>query len=602
MHLNIKYYSTFAIYDWGITMYSNQKTEEISIHILQERIDEIPSLISNFNSMDKAPAWDGDIYCYNSNNTEKKENLKVRIPVQIKGHYDKNQRYIFKNRVKCQVSIDDLRLYGTEKCTIYFSIYFADTKDGRKKEIFYKLITPAKVKEIFLQCKRNQKMVTLCFNKFPHGDDILKIIDQFIVESMNQGSIDNSTVINAIEENEFKDIDHVVVIKSTNISLSEYLKGLESGDFTLYGKREENLDPVPIIGTEFKNLKIDGFFDGVILNGKKYFSQVAVTITSEKAYLKFDDFLQFSDNEAEFNFINPQKMFLSDYIYGLRFISELKKSGSFKIDDSDYKINISDQFSLEKYNIYFELYDLLNEIRFPSNIPVTQLMETSEDLKKLLCFKRWVVLHVEDIKNDKSLTHWYWSYDGRYLPFIIKIDDSSNVHFINTVYDPGLKKVAEYNGNSYEIPAFLYNDINILSNLYQYKFDALKLQIKNASYNEYTNGLIIRYINKLILVYDNNPLKSFLDLAELMLEKIKDYIPEDYYLIIKFQIQIRITKLSESDLRKLEKIETEYSITEFGKNLLLNRREKALEIYSHLDQNDKEIDYFIMALKNIFDQ
>lgn len=229
-------------------------------------------------------------------------------------------------------------------------------------------------------------------------------------------------------------------------------------------------------------------------------------------------------------------------------------------------------------------------------------MEMSEDLKKLLCFKRWIVLHVKDIKNDKSLTHWYWSYDGRYLPFIIKIDDSSNIHFINTVYDPGLKKVAEYNANSYEIPAFLYNDINILSNLYQYDFDALKLQIENASYNEYTNGLIIRYINKLILVYDNNSLKLFLDLAELMLEKIKDYIPDDYYLIIKFQIQIRITKLSESDLRKLENIETEYSITEYGKNILLNKREEALEIYSHLDQNDKEIDYFITALKNIFDK
>lgn len=325
MHLNINTIEHLQFNIGGITMYSNQKIEEISIHILQERLDEIPSLVSNFNNMDKVPAWDGFIYCYNSDNTEKKENLKVRIPVQIKGHYDENQRYIFKNRVKCQVSIDDFRLYGTEKGTIYFSIYFADTKDGRKKEIFYKLITPAKVKEILLQCKRNQKMVTLYFNKLPHGDDILKIIDQFIVESMNQGSIVNSTVINAIEENEFKDIDHVVVIKSTNISLSEYLKGLESGDYTLYGKREENLDPVPIIDTEFKNLKIDGFFDGAILNGKKYFSQVAVTITSEKAYLKFDNFLQFSDNEAEFSFINLQKMFLSDYIYGLRFISELKK-------------------------------------------------------------------------------------------------------------------------------------------------------------------------------------------------------------------------------------------------------------------------------------
>ena len=74
---------------------SNGKTERRAINALECIIDEHATMDYQFNSMDKEMSWDGFIWLYKTDAVEQsKQNFEGRIPVQIKGHFDKNKEYV----------------------------------------------------------------------------------------------------------------------------------------------------------------------------------------------------------------------------------------------------------------------------------------------------------------------------------------------------------------------------------------------------------------------------------------------------------------------------------------------------------------------------
>lgn len=77
---------------------SNTKIEERAIGALRNLIDEHLTMGAQFNTMDKEMAWDGYIYIYKINNGDQsKNNLDDKVPVQIKGHIDKEEKYYYYN-------------------------------------------------------------------------------------------------------------------------------------------------------------------------------------------------------------------------------------------------------------------------------------------------------------------------------------------------------------------------------------------------------------------------------------------------------------------------------------------------------------------------
>ena len=110
------------------------KIEDRAIRALENIIDEHLTMQSQFNRMDKEMSWDGYIWIFQKCGGQNKENFDDKVPVQIKGHIDKEQKYINKTRITYSVKITDLKVYFRDRGILYFEIFMSE--DGKRREIF----------------------------------------------------------------------------------------------------------------------------------------------------------------------------------------------------------------------------------------------------------------------------------------------------------------------------------------------------------------------------------------------------------------------------------------------------------------------------------
>ena len=89
------------------------------------------------------------------------------------------------------------------------------------------------------------------------------------------------------------------------------------------------------------------------------------------------------------------------------------------------------------------------------------------------------------------------------------------------------------------MPLFIYNDVDVLSNLYVCDYDAFYKQIDDSDINEITTDAFIECSLILINVYDRNSDTHFLDLADYLLHKIESYVQKDLLLLNMMQIKKR---------------------------------------------------------------
>ena len=85
----------------------NSKIEKRAIRALENPIIDNDYLDSSFNSMDKELSWDGYIYVYNEVKFSNKS-FDDKIPVQIKGKWDGEQKEINKQRIQYPINLDVL--------------------------------------------------------------------------------------------------------------------------------------------------------------------------------------------------------------------------------------------------------------------------------------------------------------------------------------------------------------------------------------------------------------------------------------------------------------------------------------------------------------
>ena len=111
---------------------SNTKIEDRAISALSDIVNDHQTMLCQFNSMDKEMSWDGYIWIYKKQNGKQdKENFDDKVPVQIKGHVDRDKKYINKTGITYSVSIADLRVYFRDRGVMYFEIFMSE--DGKKK-------------------------------------------------------------------------------------------------------------------------------------------------------------------------------------------------------------------------------------------------------------------------------------------------------------------------------------------------------------------------------------------------------------------------------------------------------------------------------------
>ena len=223
------------------------KIEDRAIHALENIIDEHSTMQSQFNRMDKEMSWDGYIWIFKKGGGQNKENFDDKVPVQIKGHIDREKKYINKKRITYSVEIADLKVYFRDRGILYFEIFMSE--DGKRREIFYSSLFPSKLKSYIetAEKKGNKEYISISFSKLEKtADKLYIIVKQFSNESRKQGFGIGPTVQNTIM---VKDMEKVTSITASAVGVAnqyEFLQRLSEGDVCLYGTLEGCPIPFPL--------------------------------------------------------------------------------------------------------------------------------------------------------------------------------------------------------------------------------------------------------------------------------------------------------------------------------------------------------------------
>ena len=138
------------------------------------------------------------------------------------------------------------------------------------------------------------------------------------------------------------------------------------------------------------------------------------------------------------------------------------------------------------------------------------------------------------------------------------------------------------------MPLFIYNDVDVLSNLYVCDYDAFYQQIDNSDINEITADALIECSLILINVYDRNSDNHFLDLADYLLHKLDPYVQKDLLLLNMMQIKKRRTGLSAEDLNIISSINSDELHISFGKHVLLGNKQQAKTCFGRFTIEERE--------------
>ena len=117
---------------------NNKNIEQTAVAELTRVLSRLDYISTDFNQNDKTPSWDGFILLYKSKSDLKTELIK-RIPVQIKGHYQKPP---YSKEITYPIEVVDLENFFKDNGAILFVVYIDDSGSS---VIYYNDLTKFKI-------------------------------------------------------------------------------------------------------------------------------------------------------------------------------------------------------------------------------------------------------------------------------------------------------------------------------------------------------------------------------------------------------------------------------------------------------------------------
>lgn len=570
---------------------SNSKIEDRAIGALRSIIDIHLTMGHQFNSMDKEMSWDGFIWLY-KNKLQDKRNFDDKIPVQIKGHIDENKKYINKKRINYPVYLDDLQVYFQDRGVLYFQIFMSN--DGTESEIFYTSLFSTKNKRYLEKAKNkgNKKSINILFTKLEKkADKIYYVVKQFSNESKKQGFGTEQIVQNAISVN---DMDKIKEIKASAVGCYNYfdiLKRIGDGDVSFYGIMPGSQLELPIEWHENSTLFLGGVVNNcVCIADKQYYNRYQIRASSKEFILKLSDNLQFNITENKFSF--KAQTIIKELRNDAEFLLTLMNHTEITIGDITLKysnLNIPKGLR-DELQFYIDLDDTLSMIEFKYDKPFKEISDST------LKFFSDIVAIKKGLKNN-NLPNKIHSYnpkvDDKYIPLIIikKQDGEENMLF-NTIYSRRFQPfISNDNDEHFKVPVYAYIEPNIISNLYEFKYDYFYEQINDSDINDFTADIINQSALTLIHAYDSVKDKRLLEIALYTLDKMKSLQSADNNnnYTNKLQIKKRLGSLNEDDISYLNDLESEDLQLLCAKSTLLDNKPEAKKHYNQMTAEIKKL-------------
>ena len=237
--------------------------ETISVNAVRDSIVVSDFLDQFIADNDREPTWDGYVYIY-SDKSKKKDRLKGRLPVQIKGMENDD---FSKDDISFPVSIIDLNNYLYDGGAVFFVVYIGH--DGLAKQIYYAELPPIKLR-VYLSDAKGKKTKNIKLKKFPTDpNEKAMIFFQCLENRQKQASFLNAQLF-SLEELESQGVLEGITVPVSTVEGIDSKTALLKNEVYIYAKIKGSAIPQPIEAIPQK-LMIQEEREALITIGERWF-------------------------------------------------------------------------------------------------------------------------------------------------------------------------------------------------------------------------------------------------------------------------------------------------------------------------------------------
>ncbi|RGI19739.1 hypothetical protein DXC84_07485 [Ruminococcus sp. TF08-4] len=544
------------------------------------------------NDNDKEPSWDGFIYLYKSDDM-KAENIKYRIPVQVKG---KNQENLLKKqRISYPVEYKHLRNYYKDGGAFYVVVAISD--DRRKTTIFYNALTTVKLNALLKNSEKKKPDQTknVVLERLKNDDDklLFKVLSQFGFDREQQGSGEGEIIEKVINIDVINKVDSIRVTSYLTTNEEEILKMVSSGELCLYGYRSDVDMWFPFDLEQQKDMRLKKVLqiDKTLgIDRQVYYNNYLV----EREYSK-DPIIRVSENltidllggKLNFNMHGNIKSLKRD----VDFLYAILNGNTFWMDNkqvseyTDVKLPADLKANMEMIT---DFYNALEEIEFSCDKRTDEFNENNwKAVTKLINVYHRKIKLKEDNKSE-----WYiWWWDEKIIPILIVKDENDKTQIVNWIGKEGYAVFTEREtGGQSRLPKGLLFKRDIWERLYDVDEEILLRDIEKSDYSERTLNDLYMFFVEILAAYDITRNEKYFDMAQLLSDKLLQVDENNEYGIInKLQLLKRKRELSEDEISVLEKLEesTNDSMVRSAVNILLENKHNAKKLVNQLSEEDQ---------------
>lgn len=546
------------------------------------------------NDNDKEPSWDGHINLYRSDDM-KTENIKYRIPVQVKGKNDNS--LLKKQRISFPVEYKHLRNYYQDGGVFYVVVAISD--DRRKTTIFYNALTTVKLNALLKKSenKKPDQTKNIVLEKLKTNDHpfLFKILTQFGYDREKQGSGNGEIIEKAINIDVIDKVDSIRVTSYIAENEADALKKVSTGELCLYGHRSDLDMWLPFDFEHQKGMQLKRVLQmdkSIGIDGITYYDKYWVEcIDSDKPIIKVSENLSIDllgqkikfEMNGNIQSLKKDVDFLYAALNGHTFWVENKKISEY----SSVNLPVSLQETMEMLS---DFYHALEEIDFTCNKKLSDFSEDNwQSVSKLISIYHRDVKLPEDKNNRWCM--WWW--DGKVVPLLMVRDEKGEIKIVNWLEKEEYVVSGEVeSGERFVFPRGMLFKRDIWENLYDADEAVLLKDIERCDCPKGAAADLYLFFVEILSAYDTTKNEKYYDMATLLITKLLEVEKDNESGIInRLQLLKRKRELSEEEISELEKLEekTENDMIVCAIHILLENRHKAKRLIDQLSEEDQKI-------------
>lgn len=573
--------------------------ETFAVNAVKDSILMSDYLTPFINDNDKEPSWDGTVYIYKNKDCTK-DNLKGRLPVQIKG---KESDDLTKDEISYAMSVVDLNNYLDDGGAILFVVYIGN--GGLCKKIYYIALTPIKLR-IELGTANGQKTKTLKLKEFPTDNNKKVAIFLNCYENCRrQASFSDATLL-PLEELQEQGVLEGITVPFSTIGTEDLNSALLNSEVYVYANIKGSSIPQPLemIPQDIHTQEIKPA--DISIGEKNFYSSVEIIRNAKQTQCILGESLSIilDDKNIPCNIIYRSSDKVRVMAKDLEFIVTNIEEGYFLFNGRRFNFNCDNadltNFDLEqqKDNLQTakEIVQLLDMLGCDKDISVKDLSESDRTNLNILIRG---LIYKESIKLKLQNPAWICICSIGKLNFkiyLIPDKDEADKFYLSDFFQTEVPVYTESKtGEAISVSQFSIlkkTDLICLDNI---RFEALLPSFQKVYRNDETINSANHFFLELLLAYDESKKQILLETAEefskWLCEFTEDELPYAVKEINRLQVIKRKRNFNSEEVKKIYSMIEDTNATDLIRAagyLLLELQPLAKIHYERLDDTLKE--------------